>query len=512
MHSEEIGQTEVLTTDIIIIGGGGAGLAAALAAAEKGCTNIIVLEKAGSTGGNSAMAHDLFGVESPVQTRMGTDASRDHFFQVAMRWCHWSKVNPRLVRAFIDKSGDTIRWLQEKGIKFELGQYYINQSPRIRHCIEGEGAELMKTLGRLCREKGVEILTHARAYKLLRGERGNVSGILAKRKERKIVVHGKCVIVTTGGYAANKELLQKYCSYYNPETVTCDGVSGNVGDGISMASDIGVALAGLGHIMFRGPIAYSSKPVLLMLEDGKFRIGLGTILWEPETIWVNKRGRRFIDEGHNLASFASANTVAQQPDCIMYSLFDDTTRQRMEEQGLIRPGAYGGQISHRFKRPVAGMPIPGLGEELQKKAVNDETIKVSGSLKEIADWIGVRPEILKTTVEEYNNACAQGHDPVFCKDRRYLLPIRKAPYYAIKGHASVCDAIGGIKINERMEALDGEDEPIPGLYAGGSATGCWESENYCYEMTGHLLGFALNSGRMAGENAAEYVAESVQEV
>jgi fumarate reductase flavoprotein subunit len=85
------------------------------------------------------------------------------------------------------------------------------------------------------------------------------------------------------------------------------------------------------------------------------------------------------------------------------------------------------------------------------------------------------------------------------------MPIQKAPYYAIKGHASICDAIGGIKINERMEALDSEDEPIPGLYAGGSTTGCWESDNYCYEMTGHLLGFALNSGRIAGENAAVYV-------
>jgi fumarate reductase flavoprotein subunit len=220
---------------------------------------------------------------------------------------------------------------------------------------------------------------------------------------------------------------------------------------------------------------------------------------------VNKRGRRFIDEGHNLASFASANTVAQQPECIMYALFDDATRQRIEEQGLIRPGAYGGQTSPRFKRPVAGMPIPGLGEELQKKAANDDTIKISDSIEEIADWLGVKPERLKTTVEEYNNACAQGHDPIFCKDRRYLMPIQKAPYYAIKGHASICDAIGGIKINERMEALDSEDEPIPGLYAGGSTTGCWESDSYCYEMTGHLLGFALNSGRIAGENAAAYV-------
>src|SRR5512136_950010 len=121
-----------LEVEIVIIGGGGAGLAAALSAYESGCSKIIVLEKAGSPGGTSAMAHDLFGVGSPVQKEMGTDARAEDFFKVAMRWSHWSKVNPRTVRAFIDKSGDTVRWLQEKGVKFQLGQFYINQSPRIR--------------------------------------------------------------------------------------------------------------------------------------------------------------------------------------------------------------------------------------------------------------------------------------------------------------------------------------------------------------------------------------------
>ena len=268
-----------MEADLIIVGGGGAGMAAALTAAEKGLTKIIVLEKAGSPGGNSAMAHDLFAAESPVQRRMGTDARKDDFFQLAMKWCHWSKVNPRLIRAFIDKSGDTIRWLEEKGIRFELGQYYINQSPRVRHCIEGKGVELMRTLTKLCKEMGVEVLTHTRACKLIREEKGNVTGVVAQTKEREIVVHGKCVIVTTGGYGNNKELLQKYCAYYNPETVTNDGVPGNVGDGISMATEIGATTAGLGHIMFRGPVAYSSRPVLLMLNDGSIRVGLGSLLW-----------------------------------------------------------------------------------------------------------------------------------------------------------------------------------------------------------------------------------------
>jgi fumarate reductase flavoprotein subunit len=507
MNSDKMIKTENLESEIVIIGGGGAGMAAALTAAEKGCTKIIVLEKAGSPGGNSAMAHDLFGAESPVQIRMGTDARRDYFFQIAMCWAHWSKVNPRLVRAFIDKSGDTIRWLQDKGISFELGQYYINQSPRIRHCIEGEGAELMKVLTGNCKELGVQVITHTRGSKLLRGEKGIVTGVLATTKDKEFIIKAKGVIVTTGGYAGNKELLKKYCSYYNPDTMPNDGVPNNTGDGILMATEIGAATDGLGHIMFRGPVAASTGSTRMPNIVEGFNVSLATLVWEPQTLWVNKRGRRFIDEGHSLASFASAISVAQQPEGIMYSIFDDTIRRQMEEQGLIRLGAYGGQIKTRFKRPPAGMPLPGLGRELQVLSGKDATLKIANSLDEIANWIGARPAILKSTVEEYNASCDYGQDSIFCKDRRYLRPLRNPPFYSIKGQSSICDAIGGIKINEHMEVLDPDDNPIPGLYAAGSTTGCWESENYCYELSGHALGFALNSGRIAGENAIGYISK-----
>lgn len=101
-------------TDLLVVGGGGAGLASAIAAGEKGCKSIMVLEKAGTPAGSTSMAHDIFAAESPVQKRAGVDAPRDLLFKMAMEWAHWSKINPRLVRAFIDKSGDTIRWLEEK--------------------------------------------------------------------------------------------------------------------------------------------------------------------------------------------------------------------------------------------------------------------------------------------------------------------------------------------------------------------------------------------------------------
>src|SRR6266545_4042867 len=93
-------------------------LEAELAAGENSCKNIVVLEKRASPTGNSAMGGGSFAVESPVQKRQGIDAPRDKYFKAALSFANW-KINPRIVRAFVDKSGDTIRWLEELGVKFQ---------------------------------------------------------------------------------------------------------------------------------------------------------------------------------------------------------------------------------------------------------------------------------------------------------------------------------------------------------------------------------------------------------
>jgi fumarate reductase flavoprotein subunit len=512
MDTLEMNQNEKLEAEIVIIGGGGAGLAAALSAQENGCNNIIVLEKMGATGGTSAMAHDLFGTESPVQKQFGSDARRDDFFKVAMRWSHWSKVNPRIVRAFMDKSGDTIGWLMRKGITFTLGQFYLNQSPRVRHYITGRGAELMRVLVKECKEKGIKVMTHTAGKEILLDKNGRITGVMAVSCDKKINIKAKSVVVTTGGYAANTELLQKYCAYYNPETMPNQGLRHNTGDGIKLAAEVGAASAGLGHIMFHGPHSPSygtaeSRMRVNVGKDNEAALDLSKLVWEPQTLWVNKRGLRFIDEGYNLSSFAHANAVAQQPEGLMYCLFDDNIRKNMEKEGLLRPAAYGG-LSAYPNAVSTGMPLNGLGKELEILAEKvPHLIKKADTIDEIGGWMGVQPEVIKAEVAAYNAACEKSYDSLFCKDRTYLLAINQPPYYAIKGQSFICDAIGGIKINERMEVLDKQDDPIPGLFAGGSTTGCWESDSYCYELTGHLLGFAVNSGRIAGENAVKYLAE-----
>jgi fumarate reductase flavoprotein subunit len=263
-----------------------------------------------------------------------------------------------------------------------------------------------------------------------------------------------------------------------------------------MATEIGAATEGLGMLLLGGPHIPMAARMKIGFPHDIIRVPLMAIAVEPNTLWVNKRGERFINEATNYNHFVCANAVVRQPDNVCYTLLDNKMVQTMTERGLIvGVGQYG--MEQR-----TGMP--GLERELRLQADRGR-VKISDSWDEIAGWMGADPKVLKATIEEYNAACDQGYDPIFAKERVYLAPLRTAPYYAIRSNSGFLDTIGGIKINEHMEVLDKQDNPISGLYAAGVATGGWESDTYCAVLSGHASGFAINSGRIAGENAAKFV-------
>jgi fumarate reductase flavoprotein subunit len=165
------------------------------------------------------------------------------------------------------------------------------------------------------------------------------------------------------------------------------------------------------------------------------------------------------------------------------------------EEGLIKG------IETRFPSTTRMTEL----ETYLRKEVKSGNVMISDSWKELAKWIGADFRVLKGTVVEYNAYCNQGRDDLFYKDRRYLQPLHTPPFYALKCCQAFHGTIGGIKINHQMEVLNHNELPIPGLFAMGNDTGGWASETYCYVLTGTALAFALNSGRIAGENAARYV-------
>ena len=466
-----------IETDVAVVGGGGTGLAAAITAAEKGA-GVVVLEKRRVFGGNAVMAEGLFATESDVQSRNFVDARSDHYFKLAMDYDHW-KLNARLVRAFIDKSGDTIAWLEAKGITMSLLAYYFNQL-EVWHLFDEGGVKLIEVLTENCRDLGVQLFSRTSAKKLLIDGKGKVAGVIAGTGKEKYTVKAKSVIIGTGGYGGNKKLLKKYCSFYTDD-MRCHGLS-HMGDGLMMALEAGAATDGLGILQMGGPDFIGSK----MLRVAG---------WEPYNLWVNKKGERFADEASALKKFESVNTLLQQPDRMCYVLFDDDIKKSFEEKGVII--GTGLIVSAQTK-------IPQIGQELKVEAAKG-LLGIAESWDGIAQWAGMSPRVLNATVNEYNSFCDKGHDDLFAKDRRYLFALRTPPYYALKCYPGFLSTIGGIKINHRMEVVDRDYNCIPGLYAGGNDTGGWESDTYNVELAGAALGFAINSGRIAGENAAEYV-------
>ncbi len=248
-----------------------------------------------------------------------------------------------------------------------------------------------------------------------------------------------------------------------------------------MAMGAGASTEGLGYLQLRGPYFRGSLEVV-------------TVAMEPQTVWINKRGERFVDEATGFNWPEAANALNRQPDKISYSLFDERTKRSFMEEGIIKG----------YSRFPAGCKMRELDKKLQSETKDGEVI-ISESLDEIADCIGASPDVLKNTIDEYNRFCKQGYDEMFFKDRNFLFPLTTPPYYCIKCYQGFLGTLGGIRINHKMEVLDRDGNPIPGLYAAGNDTGGWETDTYSLVLSGSALGFAINSGRIAGENASDFV-------
>ena len=150
-----------------------------------------------------------------------------------------------------------------------------------------------------------------------------------------------------------------------------------------------------------------------------------------------------------------------------------------------------------------GSKLTNLDKELEAAQQKDNPTVFSGdTILELATKIDIDPMTLQTTVEEYNEFCNKGHDALFAKDHKYLKPIRVSPFYAVKAHTVFLGTMGGIKINHKTEVLDKLGSVIPGLYAGGFDAGGMYGDSYSIKnSTGLSSSFAVNSGRIAGENA-----------
>jgi fumarate reductase flavoprotein subunit len=472
--------------DVVVIGSGISGLAAALTVAEGGA-KVIIFEKQRSPGGTSNFLQGMFAVESEMQRERYISYTRDEAFKNFMDYSHW-RANASLVRAFVNESGPTISWLQEKGVEFSDAMVNMPNAPSTYHVVKGGGAAMIKILASVAKEKGIDIRLGARVQRL-RKAGGKVTGVIAEENNEEIEVISKAVVIASGGYANNKEWIKKYCGYDLDVNLMPVGNVDKLGDGIRMAWEVGAAEEGMGILeLFRaGPLG----PDFPMKNQIEF------VTCQPD-LWINSRGERFCDEGITFFDSEVGNANARFKEGYTFSIFDDSVIERLLTRGVDRGIA--------IENPPGTKPVD-IRRELNAALERGSTdVFAADSLEELAEEIDVDSEVLKATVEEYNSYCEKGHDDLFAKNRHYLWPIKAPKFYAVKVRTVFLGTFGGIMINQRTEVIDKKGNVIPGLYAVGyDASGMW-GDSYCFKAaSGASSGFAANSGRIAGKNALKYV-------
>lgn len=479
-------------TDIVIAGGGLSGLSAALTAAENG-VKAILLEKMPFLGGAGLFPEGSLGIGTRYQKQKGITTTTDQVFARVMEFHHW-RCNASVIRTLLNESGQTIDWLTDHGVRIEgiRTMFPPEKSLQVWHIFEGRGARLVKILSEHIKNSGVPVLTGAPVKELLIDDRGMVTGIRAVDAEGKAVkITARAVIIATGGFASNKEMLKRYV----PDVSTPGmaklmyrgpAVDGRTGDGINMALSAHAALAGMGTLAGNSPYL-DNEPAIRQFSGPDYMKQMRCALSQP-FLWVNKQGDRFYNESFG-SVFSDVYNAMTSNGGLMWSIFDDAMRKSMVEKGPLTP----------FNAIVVpGQKMTALDKGISKGIESGFAFKAD-TIEDLADKIKVKPEKLRETIEKINACADKGYDPDFSRKPEHLVRFNTGtgPYYALKGLRAFFLTLGGVQVNPQMQALGDTGEVIPGLYVTGQDMGGLYDSTYDLLAEGSASSFALSSGRIA---------------
>jgi fumarate reductase flavoprotein subunit len=476
-------------TQIVVIAAGPSGLAAAVQAAEDGA-EVIVLEKVASVGGAANMGMGPLGIGTKHQKQQMIDITVEKAFNMFMEYTHYN-VDARLVKRYFEQSADTIEWLENMGVEFEGAFRYFPKSEATWHIVKTDqgigprAASFMnKALYARAQELGVKFLLETPARQILKQD-GKVVGVLAVDKEgQEVKIACKAAIICTGGAGANKRMIKEETGLVHGEDLFSFAIPGLVGDGMKMAWE-----AGTGKTQIRIEMAASIEG----MED--LPQGITNVFGQPNLL-VNKFGKRVMNEEYMQNATYLSNVVAHQKDKVCFSIVDASIvkyyiRNGVDNVSLVRTNP---DVSDFYD-----------GIKMAQEHDNQD-LYIADTIAELAKLAGIVPDNLVDTVDAYNDYC-DSVDQEFFKDRRFLRPLVKAPFYCAKVRVGGYGTVGGIKINENCEAVNAEFEPVPGLYAAGADSCNIYDDSYMFLLPGNSMGYAVNTGRIAGISAAEYVAD-----
>lgn len=486
--------------DVIVVAAGLSGLAASIAAAERGAS-VVVFEKSNTTGGAANMGMGPLGIGSSIQKQHMVSLTPGEAFRKHMYFTHY-KVDARMVRDYYFKSGDTIDWLMEMGVEFAGVQRAFSADEATRpysdgeftwHVVKPEGggmpgprsaSAMTKKMTERAVELGVEFMFETPVYKIIM-EDGKAAGVMVKNiNGEETEARAKAVIIATGGFGENPEMIKELTGYEFGKTIFNFAIPGMRGDGLKMAWEAG---------------AGKTKPsmeLMYQLPDNMNHFILDGAFRQP-CLWVNRNGQRFMPEDQIGNTTFTGNAITSQPGMVAYSIFDSRLLKKYKKKGPD-------MISHVHPHDLYDHFDEQWERDLE---AGYEPIAQADTIEELAEKAGIDVAGLVAQVEHYNEMCEAGHDEIFEKNRNYMQPIEKGPFYCCRQNVGAYGSVGGILINHKTEVMDQDSIVIPGLYAVGTDACNIYGESYPFILSGNTMGFCLNSGRIAGENAASSIEE-----
>ena len=497
-------EDSTVDADVVVVGAGGAGMTAAITAAAEG-KSVVILESQSMVGGNSVRATggmnagktvyqdenefgESAGVEKTLKTAAEKYADNETITALAKtvseQWAAYQAnptgyfdsvelmeldtmiggkgINdPELVETLCANSADAIDWLDEHGITLHNVSSFGGASvKRIHRPVNAEGktvsvgSYMIPLLQENCEKAGVKMMLDTTATEILTDANGAAVGVKATGASGETVtVNAKAVVLATGGFGANLDMVVKY----KPElkgfmTTNAPGIQGQ---GIEMAQAIGAATVDMDQIQIHPTV--EANTAALITEGLR---GDGAIL-------INEEGQRFIDEV-GTRDVVSAAEIAQTGSYSWLVVDQAMVDASSVIQGYIKKGY-----------TVTGATYEELGKAM-----------------------GVDAAAFAETMEKWNGYVEAKNDPDFGRTS-FANPLNTAPYYAVKVTAGVHHTMGGLKINANTEVLNEKGEVIPGLFAAGEVTGGVHGAN---RLGGNAVADFTVFGRIAGAAASDYAA------
>ncbi|MDO5521779.1 MAG: flavocytochrome c, partial [bacterium] len=410
--------------DIVVIGAGGAGMSAAIQARQDGATNVVILEKMALTGGNTTRATGgLNASETKYQEEKGIKDSNALFIEDTMKG--GKNLNDlSLVTTLVENSKAAVEWINEIGGDLSVVAMFGGASVERIHRpgdTSAVGPMLVKTFNNQIEKLEIPVLLETTAKQIVVDKDGKVTGVKISNAEGESTIDCTAVIIATGGFGANLDMVTQYDS--SLEGFVGTNHAGATGDGIALGTDIGAATVDLDQIQIHPTVDPASGT--LYTEGVR---GNGAIL-------VNLEGKRFVNE--LLTRDVVSAAILEQKDQTSYMIFDQAVRESLSA----------------IEKYVKG----GLTVE-------------ADTIEELAEKIGVDAATLKETMTNYAGYQAAGEDKEFGREDM-AASLTTPKYYAAKCSPGIHHTMGGLKINTEAQVLKEDGSAIAGVYAAGEVTG-----------------------------------------